>query len=85
MSLDFPVSLGLGEYRHPPTPEEPMVLHLVRVPTSPGPPAREQARAGRYELLATSFGAFERNIRDRLGRALSEGDSIRPGILKLSR
>ncbi len=70
-SLDFPVSLG--DYRNPRTPAEPMVLHLVRTPCSPGLPMREQHRAGRYELLDTSFETFERNIRDQLARALSGG------------
>ena len=33
-------------------------------------PCREQHRAGRFELLTTSFEDFERNIRDQLGRML---------------
>ncbi len=70
-SLDFPVSLG--GYRCPRTPEEPMVVHMVRVPTTPGLPVREQCRAARYELLATPFETFERRIRDQLGRALAGG------------
>jgi spermidine dehydrogenase len=65
--LDFPVSLG--DYRHSRSPEEPIVMHLVRVPASPGLPRREQHRAGRYELLQTTFEAFERKTRDQLGRA----------------
>jgi spermidine dehydrogenase len=70
-SLDFPVSLG--NYRCPRAPEEPMVVHMVRVPTAPGLPVREQCRAGRVELLATPFETFERQIRDQLGRALGGG------------
>ncbi len=70
-TLDFPVSLGT--YRFPASPQEPMVVHMVRVPTSPGKPAREQHKAGRWDLLSTSFETFERNIRDQLGRALSGG------------
>jgi spermidine dehydrogenase len=65
--LDFPVSLG--EYRHSRSPEEPILMHLVRVPASPGLPRREQHRAGRYELLQTTFETFERKTRDQLGRA----------------
>ncbi len=70
-SLDFPVSLG--SYRFPSSPEEPMVVHMVRVPASPGRPAREQFKAGRWDLLSTTFETFERKIRDQLGRALSGG------------
>ena len=68
---DFPVSIG--GYRCPRTPEEPMVLHLQRVPLAPGLPARDQFRAGRAELLTATFETFERNIRDQLGRALAGG------------
>jgi spermidine dehydrogenase len=71
IALDFPVSIG--SYRCPRSPEEPMVLHLQRVPLRPGLPAREQFRAGRAELLATPFETFEQNIRDQLARALGEG------------
>jgi spermidine dehydrogenase len=70
-SLDFPVSLG--GYRFPSSPSEPMVVHMVRVPVSPGKPARQQHRAGRWDLLSASFETFERHIRDQLGRALSAG------------
>jgi spermidine dehydrogenase len=71
ISLDFPVSLG--EYRCARTPEEPVLLHLQRVPLSPGLPARDQFRIGRAELLTTGFDTFERQIRDQLGRALEGG------------
>jgi spermidine dehydrogenase len=70
-TLDFPVSLG--ESRCPSSPAEPMVVHMVRVPVSAGRPAREQHRAGRWDLLSASFETFERHIRDQLGRALSGG------------
>jgi spermidine dehydrogenase len=70
-SLDFPVSIG--SYRFPRSPEEPMVLHLVRAPLRPGIPALEQHRAGRHDLLSASFETFERSIRDQLGRALTAG------------
>ncbi|HLE71772.1 MAG TPA: NAD(P)-binding protein [Vicinamibacteria bacterium] len=71
MSLDLGISLG--DYRCSRRPEEPMVLHLQRVPIAPGLPARDQFRAGRTELLTTSFETFERNIRDQMGRALVDG------------
>ena len=71
VGLDFPVSLG--GYRFPSAPEEPAVLHLYRTPCHPGWPAREQHKAGRYELLATSFATFERTLRDQLNRILGPG------------
>jgi spermidine dehydrogenase len=70
--LDLPVSLG--DYHFPGTPEEPMVLFMLRTPCKPGLPAREQNRAGRYELMQTPFSKFERNIRDQLGRMLGGVD-----------
>ncbi len=71
VALDYPVSLG--DYRCPKSPDEPMVLHLTRVPGQPGLSAREQFTAGKRNLLTTSFETFERNIRDQLGRMLGAG------------
>lgn len=71
VNLDFPVSLGA--YKHPTNPAEPIVLHLSKAACQPGLPVRDQHRAGRVELLRTSFEAIERSIRDQLGRALGGG------------
>jgi spermidine dehydrogenase len=75
--LDFPVSLGA--YKFSSTPQEPMVLFMLRTPCQPGLPRREQYRMGRFELLDTPFSTFERNIRDQLNRMLLAGgvDSAR--------
>ena len=69
--LDYPVSLG--EYRFSRNPDEPIVLHLNRVPGAPGLSARQQFAAGKRELLSTPFETFERNVRDQLGRMLGDG------------
>ena len=69
--LDFPVSMG--GYKYTGNPAEPCVLHLERVPCKPGLPAREQQKAGRLELLTTSFATVERNIREQLGAMLAPG------------
>jgi spermidine dehydrogenase len=69
-ALDFPVSLG--GYQFPTKPEEPMVLFMLRTPCSPGLPQRDQNRAGRAELMQTTFSTFERNIRDQLARMLGQ-------------
>ena len=70
-TLDYPVSLG--DYSCPKSPQEPMILHLTRVPTEPGLSAKDQFAAGRRDLLTTSFETFERNVRDQLGRMLGDG------------
>ena len=67
-ALDFPVSLG--EYKFPSRPEEPMVLFMLRTPCYPGLPARDQNRAGRAQLLSTSFATFEKKIREQLAAML---------------
>jgi spermidine dehydrogenase len=71
VNLDLPVSIG--EYKCPHSPEEPILVRMLRTPCQPGLSARDQQRAGHYELLATSFETFERNIRDQLARVLGEG------------
>lgn len=71
VSLDFPVSMG--EYHFPSRPDESCLLHLMRTPCKPGLPCKEQYKAGRWDLLTTTFDTFERNIRDELGRTLAEG------------
>ena len=71
MFLDFPVTLG--GYRPSRSPDEPILLHLVRVPCAPGRPRRDQHRAGRADLLQTTFETFERKTRDLLSRILAGG------------
>jgi spermidine dehydrogenase len=71
MTLDLPVSVG--DYRFPRTPDEPIVVHMMRVPCHPGLPSRAQHRAGRMELYEATFEVFERNIRDQMARTLSAG------------
>jgi spermidine dehydrogenase len=72
-SVSLTEAASLGELRHPQSPKEPIPLHLVRTPCSPGKPCKDQHRAGRAELLATPFETFERNIRDQLSRVLGPG------------
>jgi spermidine dehydrogenase len=68
VQLDLPVSMG--DYRCPRTPEEPIVVHMMKTPCHPGLTARDQHRAGRVELYGTTFDTFERNIRDEFARSL---------------
>jgi spermidine dehydrogenase len=63
----------IGGYRGVTTPEEPVIVHMVRNPNKPGLPRREQNRAGQQELLSMTFEQFELEIRRQLGRMLSAG------------
>jgi spermidine dehydrogenase len=71
VQLDLPVSMG--DYKCSRTPEEPIVVHMMKTPCHPGLPARDQHHAGRVELYGTTFETFERNIRDEMARSLSKG------------
>ena len=71
VSLDLPVRVG--SYRPPRRPDEPIVVHMSRTPCRPGLPAREQHRAGRVELVTTTFDTFELNVRRQLTRMLGAG------------
>lgn len=65
--------VDIGGYTSPKTPDEPMLVYMLRTPCQPGLPAREQQAMGRYELFRTPFETFERNIRDQLARVLGSG------------
>ena len=65
--------VDIGAYRSTRSPRDPILVHMVRTPCKAGLTEHDQNRAGRAELLATSFETFERNIRDQLGRTLGEG------------
>jgi spermidine dehydrogenase len=65
--------VNIGRYQSPQSVEDPVLVHMVRTPCNPGLSEHEQNRAGRAELLSTSFDTFERNIRDQLARTLGPG------------
>jgi spermidine dehydrogenase len=67
-ALDVP--MAIGGYRSAQTPDEPVVLHMVRNPNKPGLPRKEQNRIGRAEMLATDYATIEREIRSQLQRML---------------
>ena len=73
LKLDYPVSIG--SYLCPRSPDEPMVLHLVHVPTVPmhGMTLRQERRAARQVLYDTTFEQFEAHVRDELTRMLGPG------------
>ena len=72
-SMNLDQTANIGDYKPPESPDEPILVHMLRTPCQPGLSAREQQRAGHYELLATPFETFERNIRDQLVRVLGSG------------
>ena len=65
---------NVGGYRGLTTPDEPVVVHMVRNPNKPGLPRKEQNRAGQQELLGMKFSDFELLIRRQLARALAGTD-----------
>ena len=73
VKIDYPVSIGT--YRCSSSPDEPMILHLVHVPTLPFRElsAREEFRAGREILFEMTFEDFEEKVRDELTRMLGPG------------
>jgi spermidine dehydrogenase len=72
-SLALNEVVDIGGYASARSPDEPVLVHLVRVPVGPGLSEREQHRLGRQDILSTSFETFERNIRDQLDRTLGPG------------
>jgi spermidine dehydrogenase len=62
-----------GDYKGPRSPQEPMALHMTKMPTGPGKTERDQYRTGQQELLHTTFETFERKIRDQIARGLAGG------------
>ena len=66
-------TVDIGGYLSVRSPDDPILIHMVRTPCRPGLDQREQHRIGRAELLDTSFEVFERNIREQLMRMLSAG------------
>jgi spermidine dehydrogenase len=71
MNLDLCVDIGT--YESPKKPDEPILVRMERTPCLPGLSERDQHRAGRGDLLSTSFETFERNIRDQMARVLDGG------------
>jgi spermidine dehydrogenase len=69
--LDLPVSMG--DYHCPLSPNDPIVIHMLRTPCRPGLAARDQHRFGRIELFTTDFETIERKIREQLAGALGPG------------
>ena len=75
----------VGGYRGVTTPEEPILLHMMRNPNKPGLPRKEQNRAGQRELVTMTFRDFEFQIRSQLDRMLGPaGFSAADDILAIT-
>jgi spermidine dehydrogenase len=72
-NLNLDPIVNIGAYKAASDAERPTLLHLTRTPCLAGLPEHDQNRAGRAELLATSFETFERETRSQLGRMLGPG------------
>ncbi len=72
-SIRLNPTIDVGAYKAVRSPDEPILVHMVRTPCKPGLDEREQNRVGRAELLATSLEDMERSIRDQLARTLGPG------------
>src|SRR5690606_12849394 len=71
VKLDYPVNMG--GYTHARGPDDPIIVHMVQVPTVPntGLDVRQQLRMGRSKLLGMSFDEMEAEIRQQLGAILA--------------
>ena len=65
--------VDIGGYHSPRSPDDPILVHMMRTPARPGLPERDQHRAGHRDILSTSFETYEREIRGQLGRILGSG------------
>ncbi len=74
LKLDYPVSMG--GYRFAQGPVEPILAHLVHVPTVPevaDAPLADKYRAARFKLQETPFAKFEAEARRELAAMLGAG------------
>ena len=72
-SMNLDPGSTVGGYRGMTTPDEPILVHMMRSPNKPGLPRKEQNRAGQDELLSMTFEDFELKIRQQMARALAPG------------
>ena len=70
-TLDIPMSIG--GYESAATPDQAVVIHMVRNPNQPGLPRKEQNRLGRWDILNTPFETIESEIRGQLDAMLGAG------------
>ncbi len=69
-SIGLQPMLEMGSYRTARSPDDPIVVRMSCYYSAAGLSRRDQHRAGRNALLATTFDTFEHHIRDQLTRIL---------------
>lgn len=69
-SVGLQAMIEMGSYRTARSPDQPIVVRMASYFAEPGLSRRDQHRAGRRRLLATTFDTFEHHIRDQLSRIL---------------
>jgi spermidine dehydrogenase len=72
-SCNIRQSMVVGDYRPPLHPDRPTILTFYIPFDRPGRPIKEQAAAGRNEMLATSYRDYERRIREQMVRLFGRG------------
>ena len=72
-SAGLDTAMDIGGYRSAVTADEPVIVHMVRNPNSPGLPRKQQNKVGRADMLATPFEKSEFEIRSQLQRMLAGG------------
>ncbi len=72
-TLNLEQPTDIGDYRPALSPDQPILVRMLRTPCKPGLSARDQQRVGHADLLSTPFSTFERNIRDQFARVLGAG------------
>jgi spermidine dehydrogenase len=72
-SAALDTAMSIGGYESAASPDQAVVIHMVRNPNHPGLPRREQNRLGRLDILNTPFATIEHEIRSQLDRMLGPG------------
>ena len=72
-SCRLDTGVSIGGYECSQSSDDPIVLHMVRHPNTPGLPRREQHRRGMRDMLTTPFETIEYETRQQLARALAGG------------
>ena len=75
-SLSLNAVVDIGDYKSPRSPDEPMLVRMVRTPCQPGLPERDQNRAGQHDI----FNTIVRDFRAQYPRPA--GAHPRPGRLR---
>ncbi len=83
--VQLDTALRIGGYESVGTPDEPVIVQMIKNWNKPGLPRKEQNRVGRADMLATSFETLELETRSQLNRMLGAGGfDARRDILALT-